>query len=95
MDVDTIFSAARAFSSEIIRLDKIRDARLLLRDADRKECGHCCHWMKSTCKPEKEGGQIKSCSSPPCKGFQRSQWNVALVEQRKKELSAMTPKNKE
>ena len=35
----------------------------------KEECGNCHHWMKSSCKPEKESGQYKTCGSLACRDF--------------------------
>jgi hypothetical protein len=34
-----------------------------------RKCGNCYHWMKSSCKPENELNQVKSCNAYPCKDF--------------------------
>ena len=48
------------------------------------KCGDCYHWMKTTCVPEKQWGQFKSCYSLPCKDFTRgpqcAQLNAAAAK---------------
>jgi hypothetical protein len=54
------------------------DAKLHARDqkasqlhrVTKNRCGNCYHWMKSSCVPEKKGGQFKSSDSLGCAAFE-------------------------
>jgi len=88
-DVDRIFDAISNFSCAMLRLDAIRQKEQELFEAQKKECGSCFHWMKSSCVPEKERWQFKSMSSHVCKDFHRTGRSIELIKQREEELQVL------
>ena len=68
-EVNAIFDAAIAASKYLQLLDKRNQLVKQLQDMRAKICGNCFHWMKSSCVPEKQHKQFKSCNSSGCKDF--------------------------
>ena len=91
-EVDAIFNAIGNASKAVIRHDAIVTKRKEIADAKSKTCGHCFHWMKSSCKPEKENGHFKSCNSYACGDFHRTSWTEELIEKRENELKYLDGK---
>ena len=69
MNVEMIFDAALKASSYIYLKDAIHNKQTQIRNVLSKRCGNCFHWMKSSCMPEKEHKQFKTCNSFICKDF--------------------------
>jgi len=86
MDANKIFDAVIAASGMMAREYAIQEKKQHIIDISKKECGNCWHWMKSTCKPEKEKGIFKSMSGCPCKDFVWTSSTVELVKKLEKEL---------
>jgi hypothetical protein len=80
-EVDAIFDAVSKAAAIVIRQDKIREKRKQIASVTERRCGNCDHWMKSTCKPEKEKKQFKSMNSFACSAFLRSV-SSKMLEQR-------------
>lgn len=89
MNINDIFDAVAAFAEETIRQDKIREKQEEIAEAQRKVCGHCFKWMKSTCIPEKKHGQFKSMNSLACGLFEAKRYSLELAERRKEELTEL------
>ena len=81
-----IFNAVGKLGKAIIEADKRNRIRRDIQSLRAKECGHCDYWMKSTCRPEKELGQFKSCSSYGCKDFSRVDYVHSLITERQAAL---------
>ncbi len=90
MDVDAIFDGFARFSAAVHLHDEIRKLQRRIRNSERRECGNCNHWMKSSCKPEKEGGNFKSMSSYACKDFVPTAWDIKFTGELKAELDQLT-----
>ena len=91
-EVDAIFDAIGKASAFIHKQDEINEAKERLADIEKKECGMCQYWMKSSCKPEKEFGQFKSGKSFPCKDFKREQIYEDIIIERKEKLKMLRKK---
>ena len=89
MDVDKIFDAIGKLSSLVLVRDRIQNKKESIRELEKRECGNCEKWMKSTCLPEKRDGQFKSCSSPACSLFEIKPSNVELANERKSDLAKL------
>lgn len=89
MDVNKIFDVAMKVSDEIDRVDKIEKKQQQIQSVESKRCGNCDLWMKSTCRPEKEFKQFKSCNSFACKDFKRDSISKELITRFKKELKIL------
>ncbi len=85
-DAAAIFDAVGKLGKAIIEADKRNCIHRDIQSLKAKECGHCDYWMKSTCRPEKELGQFKSCSSYGCKDFSRNDAIHDLIAKREAEL---------
>ena len=77
--VDDIFDAVGAMAKESIRKNKIWDKQAQIDSVTKRECGNCGHWMKSTCKLEKERGQFKSMNTVACEDFDRESYVDKLI----------------
>lgn len=89
MNVDAIFDAFAQGTSKLHRQDCIRKKRAQWIEAKRKRCGACYHWMKTSCKPEKERGEFKSAASFPCPAFEWSKFDSEWVEKLEAELKEL------
>lgn len=69
MDVSRIFEAAEKASKIVNLEDRIRSKEEQIASVTCLKCGNCDHWMKTSCRPEKERGEFKSVSSPACEDF--------------------------
>jgi len=87
---ERIFDAIGKAACLIIRQDKINVKLKEIANFKQKTCGHCSHWMKSSCKPEKEGKQFKSSSSLACKDFNIVEYLPGLIASREAELFHLT-----
>ena len=86
MDANKIFDAAIKIFDEIDRADKIEKKQQQIQSVENKRCGNCDYWMKSTCRPEKEFKQFKSCNSIACIDFKLDGVSRELITKFKKEL---------
>jgi len=68
-DVDAIVDAVCRAGELVILADNIAKKKNQIRQVSSKKCGNCGHWMKTTCKPEKERGEFKSSGSMVCHDF--------------------------
>ena len=89
MDADKIFDAFGEFASLVLLRDKIRNKKKSIRKLEKRECGNCEKFMKSTCLPEKRDGRLKSWSSPACSIFEIKPSNVERANERKRELAEL------
>jgi len=64
-----IFNAVAMASAQIIKEEKLANKAKQIADVQRKVCGNCEHWMKTTCIPEKKHGKLKSCNSLGCEAW--------------------------
>lgn len=87
---DAVFDWASRFSEHIHRADAIRLKKRDLAQARANVCGNCEHWMKTTCKPEKQHKQFKSCSSSACGDFKQTQSSQRREVTLARELDEMT-----
>jgi len=92
-EADAIFDAISKAACFIIRQDKISAKQKEIANCKEKNCGHCDHWMKSSCKPEKELKQFKSAASMPCKDFSIASYLPGLIASREAELTNLTHTN--
>lgn len=92
MDANAIFDALIAASDSVIRADAIRMKKHRILEVKKRECGHCRHWMKSTCKPENEKGIFKSIIDLPCGDFERTQWYIKFIQKLEEELEEFVNK---
>lgn len=69
MDAEKIFDAISKVSVIVCLKDKRSRKLKQIASVKHRRCGNCTHWMKSTCAPEKERGEFKSCNSIACKDF--------------------------
>ena len=68
-----IFDAAIR-AGEIAGLERqIAEKKEQIRSVTEQRCGNCFHWMKTTCKPEKQGKRFCSTNSPACNDFSPDQ----------------------
>lgn len=86
---DAIFDAFGRAVELMAQQDKIRAKRREVFDAEQKRCGSCWHWMKSSCKPEKEHRQFKHINSFPCPAFDRTDWDTQRIATLRNELAEM------
>ena len=86
MDANAIFDAFIDASNEIHKKDEIRKKKAQIDNVRSLRCGNCNHWMKSTCKREKEYGEFKSMSTPACGSFSLSRASIGLVSKFQSEL---------
>lgn len=89
MNVDAIFDAFADVTARVHKADELRKKQQEIAGARRKECGNCWHWMKSTCKPEKDRGEFKSMSSYPCRDFNRDNYSTKRITTLEAELSEL------
>jgi len=85
-EVDAIFDAVGKASSYVHLCHNIREKKEQIRNVQQKRCGNCDHWMKSSCKPEKEKKQFKSCNSFACGDFERDYFSKQLEAKFTEEL---------
>ena len=88
-EVNAVFDAAIAASKYLQLLDKRSLLVKQLQDMRAKVCGNCFHWMKSSCVPEKQHKQFKSCNSFGCKDFALNAYDD-IVQKIEKELIDVT-----
>lgn len=91
MNVDQIFDAIGKASAYVIACDQRAGKRKQLSDVLARRCGNCYHWMKSSCRPEKEHGQFKSSNSCACKDFERDDGH-GLIQKFENELKLLDEK---
>lgn len=87
MNVDAIFDAVAEVSRREMIKHRYQEKAEQLRAIEIKECGHCYHWMKSTCVPEKQHNKFKSASSFPCRDYTHAPH--PLAERFREELDAI------
>ena len=68
---------------------RIQQKQEQIRSVTARRCGNCHHWMKSSCKPEKERKEFKSCNSLACGDFEPSWSRDELLKQFTQELDAI------
>lgn len=81
---DAMNRASRRMQAEVRRRELQQD----IAESKSKTCGNCDHWMKCTCKPEKDHGQFKSCGSCGCNDFSRTEWEESRIRELEAELDA-------
>lgn len=86
MDANAIFDALIAASAATLRIEAIKEKKKRIADAKEKRCGHCEHWMKTSCKPEKKQGMFKSANSFACGDFEQNEWSKNFIKKLEKEL---------
>ena len=95
MNVDAIFDAVSKASRFMLRYDAIETKKAQIADVASKSCGHCFHWMKASCIPEKKFGQFKSCNSYGCNDFARCPFSEQLIQKFNDELDELKAKIKD
>ena len=68
-EIDSFISNLGRASAILVLADKRRNKAEQLKSVTERRCGNCYHWMKNSCKPEKELKQFKSMNSYACKDF--------------------------
>ena len=81
MNVDAVFDAFGKFSELVHLRDALDKKNGQVRAVTTYRCGNCDHWMKTTCVPEKQHGQFKSCESVACGAFTLSPGSKRLMDQ--------------
>ncbi len=89
MEINEIFDAVAEYSTQVIRADKIFKKQQQIQSVESRRCGNCDYWMKSTCRPEKEFKQFKSCNSTACTDFKSEGMSKGLAVRFKKELKSL------
>lgn len=81
-----IFDRLIEGASRIARLGEIRRMKAEADATDRRECGNCCHWMKSSDCPRERNvnGRSRgpSMSEPACSNFALEPWVADLKTKR-------------
>ena len=90
--IDAIFKAAEKAGTFVHLVDSARKKREQVSSVEARNCGNCDHWMKSSCRPEKELKQSKSCNSIACKDFTICPHSAKMAEECKAELSEIQAK---
>jgi hypothetical protein len=91
-EVDAIFDAFAHMSTTSIMQQKINEKKEQINSVNEKRCGNCDHWMKSTCKPEKEHKQFKNMNSMACRDFSIGYSSEILDKKFKEELKDLEEK---
>ena len=73
-EFDAIFDGIIQFGKTEGLLNQIKEKQAQINSVKSLKCGNCDNWMKSTCIPEKQYKQFKSCKSYACKNF--ISWSV-------------------
>ncbi len=68
--IDQIFDALEKASTLMELHDRKRKKIKQLQSVQRRKCGNCFHWMKSSCEAEKVHGQFKSAETVACAKFE-------------------------
>ncbi len=68
-EIDKIFDILEKTGILIGLLDRKNEKLKQLHSVQRRKCGNCFHWMKSSCKAEKVHGQFKSGETFACAEF--------------------------
>ncbi len=84
-EIDKIFDAFEKASVLMGLEDRKRKKLKQLQSVQRRKCGNCFHWMKSSCKAEKVHGQFKSGETFACAEF-KLQDSGRLIDTFKMEL---------
>lgn len=81
--MDWIALVDRMMEADTARLKAIanREMEARVRDIRSLKCGNCDHWMKTTCYPEKQLNQFKSCASIACKDFTINEPMAEILEE--------------
>lgn len=87
-EINAIFDAVGKASAYICLKDKLDSKARQLYSVQEHRCGNCWHWMKSSCKPEKQRGQFKNCNSLACQDFEISDL-AGLIPRFTKELEVL------
>ena len=85
-EFDAIFDAVIAVTAEVHKADAIHKKEQQIASVLAARCGNCDHWMKTSCKPEKERGEFKSMNSVACPDFRLGFSSQMLAEDFRKEL---------
>ena len=86
---EAIFDAFAEMVGELGKADAIKKQEVKIANCTRKKCGNCDHWMKSTCKPEKERGQRKSMNSYACSDFVLAYSSKLIIGSAKEKLAIL------
>lgn len=86
MDVDRFFDSLGELAHLSIINDRYNNKLKQMKSVQKRNCGNCDHWMKSSCRPEKELGQFKSAGTYACKDFILAHSSKYLIKQFKLEL---------
>ena len=92
MDAESIFNAVGRLGQLSVIADQRQKKLVQIRELEAKKCGNCDHWMKSSCKPEKEQKQFKSCNAIACKDFILKGWVAKMKNDRIIELKEIESK---
>ncbi len=65
-----VWGFADKLSEVVHRRARIRAKEFQFASVTEKRCGNCYHWMKSSCKREKQFGEFKSSASAGCGEFE-------------------------
>ncbi len=84
-----IFDAVIAYEKASQIKYVIKEKEDHIRELEKKLCGHCCLWMTTECKPEKEYGQFKSINTIACKDFSQDPFIRDLIIKVKEEISQL------
>jgi hypothetical protein len=91
-DAERIFDAIGKVSQIVICKDEINHIESEIFELNKKVCGHCDKWMKSTCIPEKQHKQFKSCNSLACKDFVKVFYLDELINKKQKKIKELKTK---
>ena len=93
-----IWDAIGNASVAMLRSSKLNELLIEYRQTDRKVCGACDHWMKSSLCPRetnvKGHPSGPSMSGSPCKKFQLTEYVKVLKEERREGIMAFCVEEK-
>lgn len=92
-DLRNVLNSLVDFSGKIAALDRIDRLKREADATDRRRCGSCEHWMKSSVCPREHNvkgySRGPSCDAYPCGKFQMQQWVIALKAKRMAEVDRL------
>lgn len=86
---NNIFDAVAEMAVEQMHQHAIAEKRSQITNMQQRRCGNCDHWMKTSCRPEKEGGQLKSISSLGCSDFEPDWFSMRRTKELQNELATL------
>jgi len=85
-DINQIFDILADLCTLAIINDRYNSKLKQIKSVQKRNCGNCNHWMKSSCYPEKDFGQFKSANSYACIGFVLAHSSKYLIKHFELEL---------